>query len=269
MLVLDTHDTTTPVSSEFFVVVILFSENFAKIFEILHVFLVNFSNSEASSGLHVNEFAEVGLATDEAVGYLLLAAKGWQVDDSLNWVYIMSHDDQLGFALLNKGGHVVKTEFEVKGFVSLLLVFLLSGGLKSKFLHLFGLGRVFSKHLEKFGGLVLVDGVRELVDGWGNLETLHEDGLLSLNADVLRPFDETSKVTFGLNITSDSEVTRVLGEQRTLIILLGSSIADDDLLSLYSFLNLISKSDTDCQLGSTKAPARQRGIERNIIDDSR
>ena len=117
--------------------------------------------------------------------------------------------------------------------------------------------------------LVLVYGVRELVDGWGNLETLHEDGLLSLNADVLRPFDETSKVTFGLNITSDSEVTRVLGEQRTLIILLGSSIADDDLLSLYSFLNLISKSDTDCQLGSTKAPARQRGIERNIIDDSR
>lgn len=111
--------------------------------------------------------------------------------------------------------------------------------------------------------------MRELVDGWGNLETLHEDGLLSLNADVLRPFDETSKVTFGLNITSNSEVTRVLGEQRTLIILLGSSIADDDLLSLYSFLNLISKSDTDCQLGSTKAPTRQRGIERNIIDDSR
>ena len=155
MLVLDTHDTTTPLSSEFFVVVILFSENFAKIFEILHVFLVNFSNSEASSGLHVNEFAEVGLATDEAVGYLLLAAKGWQVDDSLNWVYIMGHDDQLGFALLNKGGHVVKTEFEVKGFVSLLLVFLLSGGLKSKFLHLFGLGRVFSKHLEKFGGFIV------------------------------------------------------------------------------------------------------------------
>jgi hypothetical protein len=106
VLVLDTHDTITPMSSEFFVVVILFSENFAKIFEILHVFLVNFSNSEASNGLHVNEFAEVGLATDEAVGYLLLAAKGWQVDDSLNWVYIMSHDDQLGFTLLNNGGQV-------------------------------------------------------------------------------------------------------------------------------------------------------------------
>ena len=38
--------------------------------------------------------------------------------------------------------------------------------------------------------LVLLESLGELVDGGGHLETLHEDALLSLNANVLGPLDE-------------------------------------------------------------------------------
>ena len=55
----------------------------------------------------------------------------------------------------------------------------------------------------------------ELVNGWWNLESHHEDGLLSLNADVLGP----------------------LLEERGASIL--SLLVADDNLTLGSFLNLI------------------------------
>lgn len=94
--------------------------------------------------------------------------------------------------------------------------------------------------------LVLVNGMGELSNGWGNLEALHKDGLLSLNADILGPLDETGEVSHGLDVTTDSEVAGVLGEEGALLVVLGGTGADNDFLSLYSFLYLIlnTKSDT-------------------------
>ena len=94
--------------------------------------------------------------------------------------------------------------------------------------------------------MVLVNGMGELSNGWGNLEALHKDSLLSLNADILGPLDETGEVSHGLDVTTDSEVAGVLGEEGALLVVLGGTGADNDFLSLYSFLYLIlnTKSDT-------------------------
>lgn len=71
--------------------------------------------------------------------------------------------------------------------------------------------------------MVLINGVGELSNGWGNFKALHKDGLLSLNADVLWPFDETAEVSLGLDVTTDSEVAGVLSEEGVLLVILGGT----------------------------------------------
>ncbi len=66
--------------------------------------------------------------------------------------------------------------------------------------------------------LVLVDSLGELVDGGWDLEALEKNALLSLDANVLRPFDEAGKVADWLDVTTDSEVLGRLLEERTLAI---------------------------------------------------
>ena len=62
--------------------------------------------------------------------------------------------------------------------------------------------------------LVLLEGLAELVDGGGHLQSLHEDSLLALDANVTRPLDEAGQVTLGLDVSSKAEVASVLLEQR-------------------------------------------------------
>ena len=45
---------------------------------------------------------------------------------------------------------------------------------------------------------------------------MEKNSLLTLNANILRPSDEASKVSLWLDVSSDSEVARILLEQRTL-----------------------------------------------------
>ena len=48
--------------------------------------------------------------------------------------------------------------------------------------------------------------------GW-DLKALEKDALLSLDADVLGPFDETGEVASWLDVTTDSEVLGALLEE--------------------------------------------------------
>lgn len=82
----------------------------------------------------------------------------------------MSHDDELGFAFLDESGDVVETEFKVEWLWSGVSG---SGTLsgfsftnESLFLLLSGLWGVLGEELEELGGLVLVNGLLELVEGW-------------------------------------------------------------------------------------------------------
>jgi len=152
VLVLDAHNTTTPCSSEFFVVVELLGEVLCKVLEVLEVFLMHLSQGNAGSGLHVDEFAKVGFATNEGVGDLLLSAKSWQVNDGLDGINIVGQDDKLSLGLFNQSGNMVETELKVDWFVGLNSDGLLSLSLESELLGLLGLGRVLGQHLEKLGG---------------------------------------------------------------------------------------------------------------------
>lgn len=149
MLVLDTHNTATPLSAELLVVVKLFLEGYGELLQVLEVLFVNFSQCDAGSGLHVAELTEVGLAADECVGDVLSAAESGQMDDALNWVNIVSHNDQLGLTLFDQRGNVVKTKFDVNGFSSLAGTTFLSGSLQTELLLLLGLRHVLGKELEE------------------------------------------------------------------------------------------------------------------------
>lgn len=156
VLVLDTHDTTTPVSGQFSVVVKLSLEKGAELLEIDEVFTADLGESDASGCLKVDKFAKVGLATDEAEGDTLLAAESGQVNNELDGIDVVGDNDHLGLVLLDQRGDVVEAELKVHGLLGLLggaLVgsLTLSLGLESVGLLLVGLGGVLSEQFKELG----------------------------------------------------------------------------------------------------------------------
>jgi len=148
-------------------------------------------------------------------------------------------DDELGLVLLDEGGDVVKAELKV-AWLGGLSGSGLSLLLQSLLLVLSGLWGVFTEKLKDFASLVLVNSVGELVDGRGDLESLHQDSLLPLNSDVSWPFDETGEVSLWLDVSSNSEVSGSLLEKRCLTGTASRCVALrlDNLLSFNSFLYL-------------------------------
>ena len=120
MLVLDAHNTATPVSSEGLVLVELSTEVLGKNFEVLEVLLADFSESDAGSGLLVDELAEACLTLDEGEGDTLLSAESGEESEELNGVNVVSHNNKLGLTLLNELGNVVETELDDNGLGGLL-----------------------------------------------------------------------------------------------------------------------------------------------------
>jgi len=70
--------------------------------------------------------------------------------------------------------------------------------------------------------LILVDGVLELMDGGGHLQSLKKNSLLALNSNVFWPLDESREVSLWLDVSTDSKVTSILCEQWTLHALVAS-----------------------------------------------
>lgn len=149
VLVLDSHDTTTPDSAELVVVVELALELFAHGIKVSHVFLADVCHGDAGSGLHVTELSKVGFSADKAEGDTFLSAKSWKEDNHLHWVDVVGDNYELGLVLLNESGDVVESEFEVHwlgGLASLALGFFLQAVL----LVFLGLWAVFGQQLKEF-----------------------------------------------------------------------------------------------------------------------
>ena len=151
MLVLDAHNTTAPSPGELSVIIVLSLEGLSELLKVDEVLAADAGESNSRSGLHVNELAKVGLATDEAEGDTLLSAKSRQVDDNLKRVNVVSDDDKLGLTFLDEGGHVVKTELEVHGLLSLGSV-LLGSSLQTLSLLLLGLRSVLGEQFKELSG---------------------------------------------------------------------------------------------------------------------
>ena len=73
--------------------------------------------------------------------------------------------------------------------------------------------------------------------GW-DLQSLQEDSLLTLDADVFGPLDEAGEISHGLDVTTDSKVTSILLEQGALNLLSCASTSSNNLLALSDFLHL-------------------------------
>jgi len=89
----------------------------------LIVFLLDFSQSEAGSGLLVDELSESCLSFDEGVGDSLLSAESGQEAHHLDGVNVVGDDHQLGLVEFNQFGNVVETELNVDWLGSLELGF--------------------------------------------------------------------------------------------------------------------------------------------------
>jgi len=113
VLVLDSHNTTTPGSAEVNVLIELTHENFGESFEVLEVFLVNFSQSKASSGLLVDKFSKVSLSSEEAEWHSLLSAESREEANHLNGFNIMGNNNHFGSSIFNKLSDMVQSILDV------------------------------------------------------------------------------------------------------------------------------------------------------------
>jgi hypothetical protein len=169
----------------------------------------------------VDNSSETSLALDDGVGNTHLAAESGEEDNQLNGVDVVSNQDQGGLLVLNETDNVVETVLDGVGLLGDILLLLAlgdGGGLLEQTLLLLnlGLGAVLVEELEGLGGSVAVEGVGELGDGRGDLETDVQDLLLALKTDVFGPLDETRKVALGLDVLADTEVAGTLLDKRVL-----------------------------------------------------
>lgn len=148
MLVLDAHDTTTPVSAKFVVVVELLTEVSRKSLQVLNILSVYFSKGNSSCSLHVNKFSQICLATNKGIRNIFTSAKCWQVNNSFNWINIVSNNYKLGFAFFYQSGDVVQSKLDVDWLSSLSSSAVFGFLLKTKLFLLLGLWLVFSKKLK-------------------------------------------------------------------------------------------------------------------------
>ena len=115
VLVLDTHDVTTPMFAEVRVLVEVSSEGLAEVLQVSEVLGVDSGEGDAGSILLVDELSKIGFAADKGERNVLSSAKRWEMDNELNWINIVGDNDELGFAFFNEGGHVVETKLDVNG----------------------------------------------------------------------------------------------------------------------------------------------------------
>lgn len=133
----------------------------------------------------------------------------------------MGNDNKLSLLLLNKGGDSVDTLTNNQGALGRSISFALSTLLGTSpeplLLGKLALRSVLVKQLEHLSGCKIqvnlesdviisintcltVQSLTELVDWWGDLQTLDEDSLLALEADVLGPADKPAEIPLGLDI---------------------------------------------------------------------
>jgi len=224
---LDVHrlvsdDTATPLTGDLLVVVEGGLHRFAEDVQVFSVLLGNVDDARGSAGLLTDQLSQSGLGLHHTVRNVLLAAEGRKPNNQFDRINIMGDDNQSGLLGLDQFGDVVNTELQHGGGLGV-------GGLgtshvlETLLLVSLGLGGQLLAQTSQLLELGLIASVRELSDAWRDLDTLHEDSLLALKADVLRPLDEASQVSLGLDGGSDTEGTSLLFEQRVLLDLLGSS----------------------------------------------
>src|SRR3989338_3859174 len=135
----------------------------------------------------------------------------------LNGVDIVSNKNKLGLLLLDEGSNVVDSVLENGGRsrglgLGVLELGLGQGGQTLLLLEL-GLRLVLVGEGKQAAGGVLVDGLVELLDNRGDLQTGLEHTLLALHLDVTRPLDKVGQITLERHAAADGHLPGALDEQ--------------------------------------------------------
>jgi len=139
------------------------------------VLTLNFLEGNNGGGLFMDHGTQARFPLHDDVRYAHLAAQSGKEDNKLDGVDIVGNDNEGGFLGFDQGNNVVKTVFDEQGFLGVLVILLLAlgggrgGSLKAGLLLLLGLRAVLVEEFEQLNGSVLVQGVRELGNGGGNL----------------------------------------------------------------------------------------------------
>jgi hypothetical protein len=196
-LSLEAHGASAPLLEYFGVVVELSAGSISEPLKGVAIFRVYTGEGNNGSVLLVNKGTNTALALDNDVGYIHALAESGKESNKLDGVNIVSDDDKLGLLLFDEVSHVLEAVLEGgRGGITSLGTSSLgtASSLDALLLGSAGLGGVLAKELEEFNGLVLAEGVLELVDDRGDLQALLENLALPLDADVLGPADVTAKV---------------------------------------------------------------------------
>jgi hypothetical protein len=86
------------------------------------VFALDILNCQDSSSLLMDNGTEAGFSLYNDVGNAHLSAKGWKVNDQLNWVNIVGNYDQGCFLSLGEGNSVVEAVLDEDGFLRFLFL---------------------------------------------------------------------------------------------------------------------------------------------------
>jgi len=130
---LGAHNTTTPMSSVFLILVAeAVIDRADQLAQFVLVLLLDFSQSNNSSSLLVHYSTKSGLALDNGIWHTHLSAKGREVDDELDWVDVVRNEDKGCLLVLDKTNNMVESILDcVRLLASILLLLALrdSGGL--------------------------------------------------------------------------------------------------------------------------------------------
>jgi len=66
---------------------------------------------------------------------------------------------------------------------------------------------IFLEEFDGVQGLVSIQSLGELMDRRGDLESLHNDSLLSLESDIFGQSHESGKISLWLDVSSNSEIS--------------------------------------------------------------
>lgn len=184
----------------------------------LLILTTNVLESEDSSSLLMNDGTETGLGLDDHVGNAHFTTQSGNEDNQFDGINIMSNNNKVGLFRLNEGDTVVQPIFDEERLLVFLLSLAFSSGLslgfKSGLFLLLGLRTIFVQQLEQLRSRILIKGVGKLSNGGRDLETLVEDDLLPLKADVFGPLDKPGQVSGRLNVLSNAEVFGMGLEER-------------------------------------------------------
>lgn len=202
---LGAQQTTSPVTTDLVrSLVVVHLDGINDLGEVHTVTGVHLAEGDGRAGLAADEQSQAGFALDDAIWDSHFAAQGGQEEDHFDGVDVVSDDHELSLLLLDQLGDGVGSGTQEVGLLLRCHFLALSLGL-SDLLQALGLGQwrlwaVLVEQLEQLNGGLLVQSLGELVDWGRDSQTLLENGLLALDADVLGPSDETGQITLGLDV---------------------------------------------------------------------